>query len=121
MGVLRSESRAIHRSASSLRAGASIASSFGSSRAGSAARTLAGPSGRGPRGPSARSASPSARAVSGFLASVMGAAQAGARPLRVVGAASARHSLPRGGNVAAPGVISWHNYVFSRTAGTARC
>jgi hypothetical protein len=51
----------------------------------------------------------------------MGAAQAGARPLRVVGAATARHSLPRAGKVAAPGVISWHNYVFSRTAGTARC
>ena len=117
MAVLRSESKATRRSASSLRAGAAIASPLSSSRAGSAARSLVGPSGRGPRGPSARGFAPSARAVPGRLASVVGPARAGSRPLRFVRVALAQCPLPCGGKGAAPGVVSRHNCVFSRTAG----
>jgi len=58
-----------------------------------------------------------ARAVPGRIASIVCPAYAGARPVRFVGVASARRPLHRGGKVAAPGVLSRHNYVFSRTAG----
>jgi hypothetical protein len=117
MAVLRSESKATGCSASSLRAGSAIARSFRESRAWCFRRSSVGLSGRGFRMPSARGSVSSARAVPGFLASVVCPAHAGARPLRVVGVASARHPLPCGGKVAAPGVVSRHNYVFSRTAG----
>jgi hypothetical protein len=117
MALLRSESRATHCRASGLRAGNAIARSFGGSRASCCRRSPVRPSGRGPRVPSARGSVPLARAVSDHLASVIFPAHAGARPLRVVGVASARHPLLRGGKAVAPGVVSRHNYVFSRTAG----
>ena len=117
MALLRSESKATHRRASSLRAGSAIARSFRGSRAWRRRRSSGRPPGRGPRAPSARGCVPSARAVPGRLASVVCPAHAGARPLRVVGVAAARQSLLRVGKATAPGVVSRHNYVFSRTAG----
>jgi hypothetical protein len=117
MAVLRSESRATHRSASGLRAGAAIARAFRGSRAWCSRRSSVRVSGRGFRARSARGSFPSARAVPGHLASVIFPARACARPLRAVGVASARHPLRRGGKAAAPGVVSRHNCVFSRTAG----
>jgi hypothetical protein len=117
MALLRSESRATHRSAAGLRAASAIAGSFRGSRAWCARRASVRVSVRGPRVPSARGSVPSARAVPGRLASVNFPAHAGARPLRVVGIASAGHPLLRGGKAAAPGVVSRHNCVFSRTAG----
>lgn len=117
MALLRSESKATHCCASGLRAGSAIARSFRGSRALRARRASVRPSGRGPRVPSARGSVSSARAAPGRLALVVCAAHAGARPLRVVGVASARHPLLRGGKAAAPGVVSRHNCVFSRTAG----
>jgi hypothetical protein len=118
MAVLRSESRATHRRASCLRAGSVIARFFRGSRAWCSRRACVRLSGRGPRVvPSARGSVPSARAVPDRPASVVCPAHAGARPLRVVGVASARHLLLRGGKATAPGVVSRHNCVFSRTAG----
>ena len=117
MAVLRSESKATNRRASSPRAGSAIARSLRGLRARCCRRSSVWVSGRGFRVLSARGSFPSARAVPGHLASVVCPAHAGARPLRVVGAASARHPLLRGGKAAAPGVLSRHNYVFSRTAG----
>ena len=117
MAVLRSESRATHCRASSLRAWSVIARSFRGSRAGSSRRACVRLSGRGPRVPSARGSVPSARAVPDRLASVVCPAHVGARPPRAVGFASAGHPLLRGGKAAAPGVVSRHNCVFSRTAG----
>jgi hypothetical protein len=117
MALLRSECKATHCRASSLRAGSAIARSFRGSRAWCATRASVRVSGRGPRVPSARGSVTSARAVPGRLASVVCSAHAGARPLRVVGVASARHPLLRGGKATASGVVSRHNYVFSRTAG----
>jgi hypothetical protein len=117
MALLRSESKATHCCASSLRAGSAIARSIRGSRASRCRRSFVRPSGRGPRVPSARGSVPSARAVPGHLASVIFPAHAGARPLRVVVVSSAAHPLLRGGKAAAPGVVSRHNYVFSRTAG----
>ena len=117
MAVLRSESKATHCRASGVRAGHAIADSLGSSRATQAFRSPAMLSGRGARVSAVRCLVPSARAVSGLFASNICPARAGARPLRFVVVASARHPLPRGGKAAAPGVVSRHNYVFSRTAG----
>jgi hypothetical protein len=117
MALLRSESKATRCCASGLRAGSAIARFFRGSRASCCRRSFVRPSGRGPRVPSARGSVPSARAVPGHLASVVCPAHAGARPLRVVGVAPARHPLLRGGRASAPGVVSRHNYVFSRTAG----
>jgi hypothetical protein len=117
MAVLRSKSRATHCRASSLRAGPVIARSFRGSRAWCSRRSSVSLWGRGPRGPAGHGSAPSARAVPCRLASVVCPAHAGARPPRVVGAASARHLLLRGGKATAPGVVSRHNCVFSRTAG----
>ena len=117
MALLRSESRATHRRASGLRAGAVIARSISKSRAWSLRRSVVRLSGRGPRVSTACRSVPSARAVPGRMASILCPAYAGARPVRFVSVASARRPLRRGGKVAAPGVLSRHNYVFSRTAG----
>jgi hypothetical protein len=117
MALLRSESKAIHCSASGLRAGSAIARSFRGSRAWCFRRSSVGLSGRGPRVRAGHGSAPSARAVPGRLAPVIFPAHAGARPLRVVGVASPRQPLLRGGKATAPGVLSRHNYVFSRTAG----
>ncbi len=117
MAVLRSESKATNRRASSPRAASAIARSLRGLRAWCCRRSSVWVSGRGFRVLSARGLFPSARAVPGHLASVVCPAHAGARPLRFVGFAAARHLLPRGGKGAAPGVVSRHNYVFSRTAG----
>lgn len=117
MAVLRSEFKATYCRASGLRAGHAIANSLGSSRAAQACRSLVMLSGRGPRASAVRRLVPSARAVPGLLASNICPARAGARPLRFVVFASALRPLPRGGKVAAPSVVSRHNYVFSRTAG----
>ena len=117
MASLRSESRATRCCASSLRAGAVIARSFSKSRARSLRRSVVRLSGRGPRVSTACRSVPSARAVPGCIASILCPAYAGARPVRFVGVASARRPLHPGGKVAAPGVLSRHNYVFSRTAG----
>jgi hypothetical protein len=117
MALLRSESKATHCCASGLRAWPAIARSFRGSRARRSRRSSVRVSGRGLRARSARGSVPSARAVPGRLASVTFPAHAGACPRRVVGVASARHPLLRGGKAAAPGVVSRHNCVFSRTAG----
>jgi hypothetical protein len=67
--------------------------------------------------PSACGSVPSARAVPGCIASVIGAAQSRARPVHLVSGASAAGPLPRGGRVIGSGVLSRHGDVFSWTAG----
>jgi hypothetical protein len=117
MVLLRSESKATHRRASGLRAGSAIARSFRGSRARCSRPSSVRLSGRGPRVRVGNGSALSARAVPGRLAPVIFPAHAGARPLRVVGVALARQRRLRGGKATAAGVVSRHNYVFSRTAG----
>jgi hypothetical protein len=119
MAVLRSASRAIHCSASGLRAGAAIARSFRGSRAGCSRRSLGNLAGRGPRVPSGRGSFPSARAVPGRIASIWCPAHAGAQHAHFVGSSSARGLLVGSGVGIASGVAFRSNSVFSRTAGNS--
>ena len=117
MALLRSESKATHCSASSLRAGAASARSFGRLRAVRSSSHFGLPSRRGPRVAQGRGPCPPARAVPGFLASPIGPARAGAHQVRFVGSTAARGPLAGSGVGFAPGVAFRSNCVFSRTAG----
>jgi hypothetical protein len=117
MAVLRSESRASHRSASGLRAGGASARPRGGSRAARSCCSSGAPSRRGHRVASACGKCSSARAVPDSLAPPIGAALAGAQQARFVGSAIARSPLAGAGAGIAPGVAFRSNYVFSRTAG----
>jgi hypothetical protein len=117
MVLLRSESKATHCRASSLRAGGASASPFGGSRAARSRRPPGLPSRRGPRVAQGRGPYPPARAVPGFLASPSSPARAGAHQVRFVGSTAARGPLAGSGVGFAPGVAFRSNCVFSRTAG----
>jgi hypothetical protein len=117
MVVLRSESRTTHCCASSLRTGAASARSLGGSRAARPPGQSGLPSRRGRRVAQGRGPYPSARAVSGFLASLSSPARAGAHQPRFVGSAPAWVPLAGSGIGFAPGVAFRSNCVFSRTAG----
>jgi hypothetical protein len=117
MVMLRSESKATHRSASSLRAGDAPARSLSGSRAARSSAHSGLPSRRGPRVARGRGPYPPARAVPGFLASPVGPARAGARQLRFVGCATAQGPLAGFGAGIAPGVAFRSNSVFKPTAG----
>ena len=117
MVVLRSESRATRCSASSLRAGNASARSFRGLRAARSLGHSGLPSRRGPWVAQGRGSHPPARAVTGFLASFMGPARAGAHQARFVGGTAARGPLAGSGVRFAPGVAFRSNCVFSRTAG----
>jgi hypothetical protein len=117
MSLLRSESKATGCRASSLRAGDASARSFGGSRAARSRRPPGLPSRRGPRVSQGRGSYPPARAVTGFLASPIGPARAGAHQVRFVGGTAARGPLAGSGVGFAPGVAFRSNCVFSRTAG----
>jgi hypothetical protein len=115
--VLRSESKATHCSASSLRAGDASARSLSGSRAARSLGHSGLPSRRGPRVVQGRGPYPPARAVPGFLASPNGPALAGAHQLRFVGCATAQGPLVWSGAGIAPGVAFGSNCVFKPTAG----
>ena len=117
MVVLRSESKATHCSASSLRAGHASARFLRTSRAARSARHSGSPSRRGPRVAQGRGSYPPARAVPGFLASSSSPARAGAHQPRFVGSTTAQGPLAGCGIGFAPGVAFRSNCVFSRTAG----
>jgi hypothetical protein len=117
MAVLRSESKAIGCSASSLRAGGASARFFGGSRAMRSCGHFQLPPRRGPRVAQGRGSFPSARAVPGFLASPDGPARTGAHRLCIVGSTTARGSTGGGWRRHRYGRSLWSNCVFSRTAG----
>jgi len=117
MVVLRSESRATHCSASSLRAGCASASPFGGSRAARSRRPTGLPPRRGPRVAQGCGSSPLARAVPGFLASPIGPARAGVQQARFVGSIRTQGPLVGSGAGIAPRVASGSNCVFKPTAG----
>jgi hypothetical protein len=117
MSLLRSESKASRRRASSLRAGHASARPFSGSRAARSCRRSGMPSRRGPRVAQGRGPCPPERAVPGFLASPSSPACAGAHLVRFVGSTAARGPLAGSGVCFAPGVAFRSNSVFSRTAG----
>ena len=96
MAALRSESKATHCRASSLRAGGAVARSFGRSRASASRPSAVSLSGRVHHGAEGRRLAPSARAVSVRRASPIGPSASGAlrpsgrlRPAPVRGASLA--------------------------------
>jgi hypothetical protein len=117
MAVLRSESKATAWIASSLRAGPGAARFLGSSRAGCSLRSSIAFMRRGLRVAQGRWSSPSARAVSGFLASFMGPGRARAHQSRFVGGAKVHSPLVGSGACVAPGVGFWSNCVVKWTCG----
>ncbi len=117
MATLRSEFKATHCRASSLRAGGASARSFGRSRAARSPGQSGLSSRRGPRVAQGRGSYPPARAVPGFLASPISPARAGAHQVRFVRSTAARGPLAGSGVGFAPGVAFRSNCVFSRTAG----
>jgi hypothetical protein len=117
MALLRSESKATHCSASSLRAGAALARSLSGSRAARPSGQFGLPSRRGPRVAQGRGPHSPAHAVTGFSASPISPTIPGAQQARFVGSTAVRGPLAGSGVGFAPGVGFRYNCVFSRTAG----
>jgi hypothetical protein len=121
MFLLRSESKAIHCSASGLRAGSASARPFGGSRAARSCRPFGMPTRRGPRVAQGRGSYRPARAVPGFLASPSSPARAGAHQACFAGSTAARGPLAGSGVCFAPGVAFVLTRCSAGPRGTSRC